>query len=114
MEKITTYSHFALNTVKKGTRNSLELDIFCVDVFLLAKLLTATLSPRSQCHFALKCMCSKERIDMNILCLNVTSTDDEPVMTDEERLAAIVKQYAVLNNRTSGSILQLSSIIEVK
>lgn len=51
---------------------------------------------------------------MNILYLNVTSTDDEPVMTEEERLAAIVKQYAVLNNRTSGSILQLSSIIEVK
>ena len=24
-------------------------------------------------------------------------------MTDEERLAAIAKQYAVLNNRTSGS-----------
>ena len=25
-------------------------------------------------------------------------------MTDEERLAAIAKQYAVLNNRTSGNI----------
>lgn len=28
-------------------------------------------------------------------------------MTDDEKLAAIAKQYAVLNNRTSGSILEL-------
>ena len=31
-------------------------------------------------------------------------------MTDDEKLAAIVKQYAVLNNRTSGSILELLTI----
>ena len=43
--------------------------------------------------------------------LNVVSMDDEPVMTNEERLAAICKEYAVLNNRTSGSILELFNTI---
>lgn len=37
--------------------------------------------------------------------------DDEPVMTDDERLAAIAKQYAVLNNRTSGSFVDFVSIL---
>ncbi|KAL9974378.1 hypothetical protein ACROYT_G011402 [Oculina patagonica] len=36
---------------------------------------------------------------------------DEPVMTDEERLAAIAKQYAVLNNRTAGSFVDFVSIL---
>ena len=34
--------------------------------------------------------------------LYIVSAQDEPQMTDEERLAAIAKQYAVLNNRTAG------------
>ncbi|KAJ7376657.1 hypothetical protein OS493_033539 [Desmophyllum pertusum] len=37
--------------------------------------------------------------------------DEEPVMTDEERLAAIAKQYAVLNNRTSASFVDFVSIL---
>ena len=35
-------------------------------------------------------------------------------MTDDERLAAIAKQYAVLNNRTSGSTLEFFTIIIIE
>lgn len=35
-------------------------------------------------------------------------------MTDDEKLAAIAKQYAVLNNRTSGRILELFAVKEIQ
>ena len=49
---------------------------------------------------------SYSKLHLNILDF-VSIESDEPVMTDEERLAAIAKQYAVLNNRTAGIVLEL-------
>lgn len=48
-----------------------------------------------------------------VITKTVFSIDEEPVMTDEERLAAIAKQYAVLNNRTSGTFCLKSFCNEI-
>ena len=81
---------------------------------LPAKLLIATLSTWS--HFVIFHLNVHERKGNwhEYTYLNVTSADDEPVMTDDERLAAIAKQYAVLNNRTSGSTLEFFTIIIIE
>lgn len=42
----------------------------------------------------------------------VFSEAGQPEMTDEEKLAAIAQQYAVLNNRTSG--MEIKWVVEMR